>query len=144
MKKLKKIITLSTFVIIAIFIVWNTFSQEEVTKPEIFMQLKLYNIENQLIGYTEKIVAPYYFDEVIKWVEPRAKEEIITKNGKSFKILRFEDALNQSDSPILAAYYLTLPINDIVRVGLNFHFGSFYFEPEDKAKVFWTVTIPLD
>ena len=111
--------------------------------PPVFIQIKLYNSNDQFIGYNEGIPQIFYFDKAIEWLEPRSQKSIVTIEGKSFEILQFSEKKVWPEDESHGAYFLYLPINGNLQNIVYFHQDSFHVTKSDYAQIFWTAFKPL-
>ena len=140
---LKKSFVVFFGVVLLFSVIQNTYAESEIKSP-IFIQIKLYNSDGQLVGYNEGYPQIFHLNEAINWLESRSQKNTIVIDEKSFEILQFKDRMSWSESQSHGQYYLRLPINGNLQYAVFFHQDSFHVKDGDYAEIFWTVFRPLN
>ncbi len=127
-------------VFLMVFVNYPGFALWEQPKDiQLFMQIQIRDSDGTLVAYIEGKPRIFTLDVLVQWLESVSQKSTITKDGKTYEVLRYSAQQSFLNANTMGGYYVRLPVNGITDIVMYMDHGSYHVKKDDTSMAYFTL-----
>jgi hypothetical protein len=135
----KKFLVVWVLILLA-FVNYPSFALWEQPKEiQLFLQIQVRDSDGRLVTYIEGKPRIFNLDVLTVWLESQSQKTTITKDGKTYEVLRSNFQQSFTETNTMGGYFVRLPVNGVIDYVMYMDHGSYHVKKGDTSTAYFTL-----